>query len=136
MNRAKQYLMEYSKLRKKIIRLEDQINEIEEQALKITSWSDGDRVQSSHNPDKIGQIVAKKLDLEADALDEIDLMLDKMYEVEAVLRKLHNPDYAQLLQYHYIRGMTWDAISDKMHYSKRWIQTLHGRALDEVNKII
>lgn len=136
MNRAKQYLMEYTKLRKKIIRLEDQINEIEEQALKITSWSDGDRVQSSHNPDKIGQIVAKKLDLESDALDEIDLMLDKMYEVEAVLRKLHNPDYAQLLQYHYIRGMTWDAISDKMHYSKRWIQTLHGRALDEVNKII
>lgn len=136
MNRAKQYLMEYTKLRKRIIRLEDQINEIEEQALKITSWADGDRVQSSHNPDKIGQIVAKKLDLEADALDEIDLMLDKMYEVEAVLRKLHNPDYAQLLQYHYIRGMTWDAISDKMHYSKRWIQTLHGRALDEVNKII
>ena len=136
MNRAKQYLLEYAKLRKKIIRLEDQINEIEEQALKITSWSDGDRVQSSHNPDKIGQIVAKKLDLESDALDEIDLMLDKMYEVEAVLRKLHNPDYAQLLQYHYIRGMTWDAISDKMHYSKRWIQTLHGRALDEVNKII
>ena len=136
MNRAKQFLMEYTKLRKKITRLEDQINEIEEQALKITSWSDGDRVQSSHNPDKIGQIVAKKLDLEADALDEIDLMLDKMYEVEAVLRELQNPDYAQLLQYHYIRGMTWDAISEKMHYSKRWIQTLHGRALDEVNKII
>lgn len=136
MNRAKQYMMEYTRLRKKITRLEERINEIEEQALKITSWSDGDRVQSSHNPDKIGQLVAKKLDLEAETLDEIELLMDKMGEIEAVLEQLRNPDFALLLQYHYIRGMTWEAISDKMHYSTRWIQTLHGRALREIDKLI
>lgn len=136
MNRAKQFLMEYLKIRKRIKRLEERINEIEEQCTKITAWADGDRVQSSHNPDKIGQIVARKIDLEAETLDEIELLLDKQGEIEDVLRELHNPDYALLLQYHYIRGLTWDAISDKMHYSTRWILTLHGRALEEIDKLI
>lgn len=136
MNRAKQYLLEYQRIHRKIARLEAQISEIEEQADKITAWSDGDRVQSSHNPDKIGQLVARKIDMETKLLDAIGELFDKLDEIEYVLGSLRNPDYALLLEYHYIRGLTWESISLKMHYSTRWIQTLHGRALMEVDKLI
>lgn len=136
MNRAKQYLIEYTKMRKRVVRLQDKLDELNEQMDKITSWSDNERVQSSLDPDKIGALVAKKLDMQAEIVMIMDELMDKMEEVEFVLNQIENPDYALILQYRYIRGLTWNAIQDRMNFSKRWILILHGRALQEVDKLI
>lgn len=135
--RAKQYLMQYRRCQKKIARLEEQIQSLADLCSGISAPQvDGDRVQSSHNPDRIGEVLAKKTDLEDVLFDEVLNAIDLMNEIEGTINQIGNVDYQTLLQKRYIGFETWDTIADEMHYTARWILSLHGRALVEVERII
>lgn len=127
--RAIELLEEYAKLRKQIIRLDSQIDEIRERAESIRSWADGDKVQTWHDPDKIGRVIAKLSDMEDERNDLIIEAVDRMNDIEELLRELDNPDYSLVLQYKYIRGYTWEQTACRMYCTSRWAQILKGRAL-------
>ena len=135
--RAKQYLSQYRRCKKKIARLEEQIQALAELCSGIAAPQiDGDRVQSSHNPDRMGEVIAKKSDLEAELMDEVVNAIDIMNEVTDTINEVENVDYQTLLEKRYIGFKTWEVIADEMHFSARWVLTMHGRALWEVEKII
>ena len=127
--RAIDLLIEYTRLRGKIIRLQSQIDEIKERAESLSSWSDSDRVQTSHDPDQIGKVIAKLSDMEDERNALIIEAADRMNEIEELLTELDNPDYALVLQYKYIRGLTYEQAADKMYCTARWAKELRRRAL-------
>ena len=127
--RALEMLIEYTKLRKKIMRLYSQMEVLKEQAESLSAWTDGDKVQSSHDPDKIGRVIAKLSDMEDERNDLIIEAADRMNEIEGWLTKLDNPDYSLVLQYYYIRGLTWDQVAVKMFCTPCWAMTLRNRAI-------
>ena len=61
---AIELLAEYVRLRKRIRLLQAQINVKREIAEALSGWPEGERVQSSHDPDKIGRAVADLADRE------------------------------------------------------------------------
>ena len=134
--KAIEMLTEYTRLRKKILRLQAQMDELKSQAESLGAWTDGDRVQSSHDPDKIGILIAKLADKQEECVELMTEALDRMNEIEAVMNELDNPDYALVLQYKYIRCLTWDEVADKMFCTPRWAMILRDRALRAMDEII
>jgi len=133
---AIELLIEYAKLRKKILRLMSQMDELKSQAESLSAWTDGDRVQSSHDPDKIGRVIARLADKQDECCELMIEAIDRMNEIEAILNDLDNPDYSLVLQYKYIRGLTWDEVAENMYCTPRWAMILRDRALRAMDKII
>lgn len=131
---AIELLAEYVRLRKRIRLLQAQINVKREIAEALSGWPEGERVQSSHDPDKIGRVVADLADRE-DELIKLKLeAIDRMEEIEDLLRELENPDFALVLEYKYVRGMSWDDVAESMNYSTRWVQELKRKAIKEIDR--
>ena len=132
--KAIELLAEYVRLRKRIRLLQAQVDAKRERAEALSGWPEGDRVQSSHDPDKIGRAVAELADRENELVDLQLEAIDRMNDIEVMLREIENPDCALVIQYKYVRGMSWDDVADAMHYSARWVQELKRRALRELDR--
>ena len=142
--KAKRYLLEYRRCKARIARLQSEIQKLEDLCSGLTAPPmDGDKVQSSHEPDKIGAVVAQKADLEDELMDEVLNGIDALNSINGTINLIEDVDYQRILELRYVcfdldtlRLKTWHEIAAEMNYSERWIQTLHGKALWEVEKII
>lgn len=105
-------------------------------ALNITSTIKGDVSSGSHSQDKIGDAMAKIVDLD----NEINLLIDKFIDykedVNQQLLKLKNPNHRKVLYKRYIDNMSWNKIAADMEYSYRGITKLHGKALLALEKVM
>ena len=133
---AEKYLKQYQECRKRIARLEEKIQILDDLASHITPEMSSDRVQSSHPPDKLGEIVAKKSDLINEVMAEISDALTLLNEIEQVINSVEPVGYQLILQKRYIACETWERIAEELCYSPQWICVLHRRALKEVEKLI
>lgn len=134
--KAKTFLKEYRRAQHKVEEIRKRLADLEELSTSITQALEGDRVQTSPRPDRIGQVVARKLDLEYELLEAETDAMDTMNRIYAVLNKLEDPDYQQLLRLRYIKCLQWEDIRDQMHYEIRNIFYIHGRSLVAVEEII
>lgn len=136
MSRAKAFLRRYQKLKRKILRLKETIEEIRALAQPTSSWPSSDRVQSSHDPDKIGGITARVSDKETELLDLINDAMESMAEIIEVVDLVDGVDIQTVLEKRYIKGECFCTIADDMSFSERWIHELHDRGLKQVEKIL
>ncbi len=65
--------------------------------------------------------------------DEIRLQSKRVFILE-LIGKLENIDYETVLIKRYFEACGWHDIATTMHYTERWLHTLHGRALQELNR--
>lgn len=68
--------------------------------------------------------------------DEIDRFICLKADIRNTISKVNNHEQQMLLRYRYIHLYTWEQISEKMHYSHRWIHSLHGKALKSVDLVL
>lgn len=133
---AKEYLQ---KIRMYDTRIESKLLEV--QALramitKITPTMKTDVVTASSPQDKLGDAVAKIVDLETEIDNEIDAYVDLKREVTALLERLENPFHYKVLHQRYFLYHTFERIATDMHYSFRGVCYLHGRALQAFDELL
>lgn len=116
--------------------IKNELNDLKEKRDELQGFQVEERVQTSHNPDKIGAMIAQIADLEADLMDAKADALQIMMEVDAVINKVSDPSYQLLLHDRYIMLHKWAEIADDMHYSYTGIMAVHKRALAEIEKLI
>lgn len=104
-------------------------------ALGVTSHSDGERVQSSGSKQKMTDAIDRCIDMEAEIDGLIDRLIDLKREIISTIEQLNATEY-DVLHKRYIQGMTFDEIGAAKHKSKSWATTVHGRALQNLNKIL
>ena len=132
---AKEYLLRVRKIDKLI---ENKISEAEHWksvAMGSTSYSDGDRVQSSGSKQKMADAVARYIDIESEINDEIDLLADIRREIVGTIEQLPVTEY-DLLYKVYIVGKELQDVATDMDKSYSWATTVHGRALAHLQKIL
>ena len=134
--RAKAFLREYERAEKRVKEIQRRLEDLEDQCTNVTMALDSDRVQTSPQPDKIGRVVAMKVDLTEKLVEAEADALDTMNRIYEVLNQIEDPDYQRLLRLRYIKCLKWEDITDQMHYEVRNIFYIHGRALVEVEKLI
>lgn len=134
--KAKSFLRRYERAKKRVEEIKKRLADLEAQSTNVTQAMEADRVQTSPQPDRIGRVVAMKVDLAADLVEAETDELDLMNQIYVVLNQLEDPDHQRLLRLRYIECLKWEDVADQMHYESRNIFYIHGRALVEVEKII
>lgn len=105
-------------------------------ALGITANMEGERVKSSGSQNKLGDAVAKCVDMEAEIDSLVDKLVDLKKEVLQVIEGLHSTMQYNVLHLKYIQYKEFWEIADKYGKDYSWATTLHGRALKNVQRIL
>ena len=128
---AKEYLKRIKKIDNLINAKIEEIDNLKEFAKNISAVnSESEKVQSGQG-DKIGNAVAKIVDLEREITDEVDYLVDLKRKIKSEIDKIENADYVNILYKRYFEYKTWERIAVDMNYTMRWVQKLHGNALKE-----
>ena len=134
-NKAQEYLEQVDKLNAMIENKMSESAQWRGIALGITSTTEGDRVQSSSSQQKMADAVDRVVDLQAEINSMIDRLIDLKQEIIRTIEQLNATEY-DVLHKRYIQGMTFDEIGAVKDKSKSWATTVHGRALQNLNKIL
>ena len=104
-------------------------------ALGVTTTTDGERVKSSGSQQKMADAVNRYVDIEREIDSSVDRMVDLKKEIIRTIEQL-NPTEYDVLHKRYIQNMTFDEIAEAKRKSKSWATTVHGRALQSVQRIL
>lgn len=131
----KEYLTQYRTAMQRIDAITAHLAELRAVCEKITPnpESGGGSHPAS---DKLGAQVARLIDAEDAAADEIAALRKTLAEVESVIASVPDATYRTLLYRRYILGETWEQVAVSMHYSWRQIIRLHGTALLAAKDVI
>ena len=135
---AKEYLQQAYRLNELINSNQAELDQL--RALS-TSISSGDmseeRVQSTPSSyDKIGNIVAKIVDLNDTINDEIDRFVDLKTDIHNKIMLIPDNTEKLVLKYRYIEFCTWEQIAVRLNYTFQWVHVLHKKALKSFEKIL
>ena len=133
---AKSFLRQYEHARRRVQEIWLRLEDLEEQSTNVTQLMEGDRVQTSGNQDRLGEVVARKVDLQEELVKAETEALDIMNQVYSVVDQMQDPDRQQVIRLRYIKCQKWTDIADEMHYELRSVFYLHGHALEDVERII
>lgn len=105
-------------------------------ATKITSTLNPAPVSGGGNSDKIGDAVAKIVDMGSEIDKEINLYINVKRDVCHILDQIQDPDQLDVLQKRYVLHETLEEIAKEKHMSYRNVCYIHGRALQAVAALI
>ena len=132
---TKQYLQQISRLDRMIQNKLAEISQLRELAMSVSAVKNEERVQTTPNFDKIGTAYCKIEEMEEKLDKLIDEFVDKRNLIISQIDKIENETYYEILFARYIEKKTFEKIADEMTYSWRQVIRLHGRALQEFEKM-
>ena len=131
---AKEYLMQVKKLEYKISRMKERSEEYERLSHSISSPKyDCEPVSGTRNLEApFVKWIMKKCDLdkEIEALEE--KLINLKAEVMLTIETLDNEDYKNVLVLHYINGVAWDEIAERMFVSVSTVFNWHRNSLQKL----
>lgn len=95
----------------------------------------GERVQSSGNPQRMADAIGRYIDIEREIDECVDRLVDAKREVIRVIEQLNATEY-DVLHKMYVQFLTLDEVAARKGKSYSWVTTIHGRALQDVQKIL
>ena len=126
---TKQYLNQVRRYDRMINNKLSEIYQLKTLATSISVATDADRVQSSGNKDRMGNVVARLVDIERETDKLIQVYTEKRQVIISQIDSMEDINFYDVLFHRYIEGKTFEAISDDMHYSWRQVMRIHDDAL-------
>lgn len=134
---AKSYLEQLSKLDKNIQDTLYEIYRLRTIASSTATYNmNGDRVQTSFNSDKIGDIVTRIVELEEEADRLTDEFADLKTDIYMKLNLLERYRHKEILRKKYIENKSIYTIAYELGMSDRGCKKAHKRALEEFEKLL
>ena len=133
---AKEYIGQISRLESHINAKKQRI-----EAMRCMATSVGPNYSGMpHNPSKsvspMADAVCKIIDLEDEVRkDEYRLQEKRLFLLE-LIGQIECPDYQTILIKRYVEHFSWEDIARTLFFTKRWVFTLHGRALLELDNLL
>ena len=94
-----------------------------------------ERVRSSGNPQRMADAIGRYIDIEREIDECVDRLVDAKREVLGVIEQLNATEY-DVLHKMYVQFLTLDEVAARKNKSYSWVTTVHGRALQDVQKIL
>lgn len=131
---AKEYLMQVCRIERHIRMLQRELDDLHLELLPGGIDYSGDKVQTNHNPDKFGGVVAKIDATERKIVTWIDRLVDAKERISKQILAMPNSRTAEILHCRYILLMKWEDIAVKTNTDLRWVYRLHGQGLAEFSR--
>lgn len=132
---AKIYLSEIRKLDRKINNKQIELDALESLVTQITPMIKEINVQSNSSQDRLGETMAKIIDLKNEINNKIDAYVDRKLEAMRLINKLEDDISIHILIQRYINYKSWDDIAESLHYTRQGIIKKHGKALLDFEKV-
>jgi hypothetical protein len=133
---VKEFLNQAYRLDQRIQSKIEQLDSLNALATKATSTLS----HMPKNPNKatltMENTICKIIDLQHEINEDIDRLVDLKTEIVAAVKSVENREYQTLLEKRYLCFETWEQIAVDMHYSLRWIHILHGKALNNLARLL
>lgn len=114
----------------------EELQRLNDLALKITSTMGGEAVSGTRAQDKLGDAVAKLVDYADEISETVSQYREKKREISATIQKIENADQAKVLHKLYFENKQWKTIAKEMHMTERNAQYIRDDALRSVNRIL
>lgn len=129
--KAKEYLEQYMKFDPIIMNKFYEAEKWDALATSITAQMNGERVQSSGSQQKMEDAIIKSVDIRG----QIKKLIDTKKEIVKTIESLPLAEY-EILHKVYIQGKSFKVIEIETGNSYSWVTTIHGRALQAVQRIL
>ena len=136
MNDAKTLLSKIKLCDTKINIKLDELKQLKEMTLKVTPTLEGEVVSGSHNQDKLGDAVAKIVDLQKEIDDSIDTFVELKRYFMGIIDRMDDTNQATVLYKRYFQYKPFEQIACEIGYGYRNVCYIHGRALQAVEKLM
>ena len=133
---AKEYLRQYRTLDGKINAKCQHLEELEAKALYVSPSTENVGSRNCLPHSRVEEITDNIMQLQNEINDKIDMLVNLEREIRHAIDKLADDKLREVLEYHYINGMTLEQTAVKMNYSYPHVCRLHGYALMEIEKMI
>lgn len=97
--------------------------------------TDEEKVDSTKIVDVSAEVARLESYCEKTRETKVRLIVEKAKAKELIERLRDKPEYYEVLYRRYIMGDKWERIAVDMNYNYRWVQRLHGRALQALEEI-
>lgn len=104
-------------------------------AVVITASLGGEKVQTSGSKQKMADSVCRYTDLEREIDECIDNLVNTKKDVISVIEQLNAEEY-DVLHKVYVQYLTFSDVADANDKSYSWVASMHGIALNKVQKIL
>lgn len=132
---TKQYLSQIERLDRMIQNKLSEIYQLKTMMFSVTASNDGERVQVSSEKDRLGNTVAKIVDLEKKTETLVDEYTQKRSYIIKQIDQITNIDYYHVLSKRYVSRNTFKEISESTNWSIRKVFDLHENAIKEFEKL-
>lgn len=136
MSGAKEYLM---KIRWYDVLIDSKLEELERlnaMVRRITPVMSDAGGAGGGNADRLGDTVAKIVDLREEINRDIDEFVNIKREARRLMRKLENTDHFKVLHKRYFQGKSIKQIATEMGYSYGGMKKFHSAALQAFEKVL
>lgn len=132
---TKDYLNQINRLDKMIQNKLSEIYRLKTMSCSITVSTEREAVQTSTNKDKLGSAISKIVDLENETNVLVGNFIEKRNNIISQIDDMDNVEYYQVLSLRYVNQNTFEEIAENTNWSIRKIFSLHGRALQEFERL-
>ncbi len=101
---------------------------------RVTVPVNGSRVNSSPEPDKIGNRLDKLIEIQDRCIEKQKKAMAEMQKVLELIDLLDNAMYRNILMKRYIHGLKWEQIAVDLGHDFRYIFKLHNYALEDIKR--
>ena len=133
---AKEYMEQARYLDMQINSKIEQVRSLNELATRVTTVYSDMPHSPNRNTSRMAETIAKIIDLESEIDRDIDALVDLKREIMRVVNSIESAEYRTILEMRYLQFKKWEQIALQMSTDLRWVYRMHGRALNEVQKII
>lgn len=128
---TREYLDQIRKLSLMIEAKLDERYKLMSLACRITVPTDGERVRSTSDPDRLTNVVDKIIECEKEIDRLIDLSIKKRKEIITMIDNMENPSSYGILTFRYVQFLSDKEIADKMHIAISSVYKIQKAALIE-----
>lgn len=129
------YLGEYKAIKQRISALQNELDDIRENATRATSRITAERISGTGKKDGMANAAIRAVDVERRLENLIDHQRDCLDMRLFLIEQMDNESEKLVLTLRYIRCMRWEDIAREIHYGLTATYELHGRALQNFWKV-
>lgn len=136
MTDAKAYLKRIKLYDTHINNKTEEVERLEAMATKITQTLRDDAGGGSRSQDKIGDAVARIIDLKREINRDIDGFVDMKREIKVIVDKVDDANQLSVIYKRYFLYETFEQIACEMNMTFRNVCYIHGKALEAVEILL
>ena len=133
---AREYLGQAYRLDQRINSKLQQIEQLRSLAQKVSVSYGGDTVSHTRTVTSMEDTIIRLMEAEKGIKLQIDELVDLKLRISNLIDQVRNESYRVILEKRYLCFLSWDQIASDMSYSKRWVEIMHSRALEVVERLL